>query len=119
MTTFEVETEVLADGTQVVSVTGELDVRTAPRFERALAVAIVSAPAAVVVDLSDCEFLDSSALTVLVKANNHLDGSGPGFSLVIPHQHLLKVFEITRLDQVFTIHATRAALSNAGTAPDR
>jgi anti-sigma B factor antagonist len=99
-------TDLLEDGTVVVVVEGEIDLNTADKFESALAEAF-AASTSTLVDLTDCTFLDSSALRVLVNANKHLDGAGP-LSLVIPESHVLKVFQITHLDGVFKIQRTRA-----------
>ena len=74
MIEFRTTTERLDDGTVVLSVEGELDMATAPRFETAL-MTVIDHPA-VIVDLTDCEFLDAAALRVFVKASNHLDGAG-------------------------------------------
>ena len=56
------------DGTYVLSAAGELDLSNVDSFTQALAAAIDAAPgadAAVTIDLSDIEYLDSSAINVL------------------------------------------------------
>lgn len=117
MNGIEAATKMLPDGTCVVSVAGALDMETAPRFETEILAAIATRAHRVIIDLTECGFLDSSALTVLVKAKNHLDGAA--LSLIIAHPHVLKVFELTHLDRIFAIFPTRTAALNgaASTLP--
>lgn len=109
-----VETELLENGTRVVSVAGELDMYTAPRFERQLLEAVENGDAGVVVDLTACQFIDSTALGILVTANRSLGYPEERISLVITDRNILKTFEMTGLDRVFTIEATRTAALNGG-----
>jgi anti-anti-sigma factor len=64
----------------VVSVTGTVDMITAPKLEAAIAAAAASAPAAVVVDFSAVEFLASAGMGVLVAAHGDLS---PAVKLVV------------------------------------
>ena len=87
MIDLETKRELLEDGgTCVVSVAGELDLSTAPRFKRTLLAALDDAPASVIVDLTECEFVDSSALNILIGARQRLAGDGVsvGLSIVTP-----------------------------------
>jgi anti-sigma B factor antagonist len=105
------ETEILDDGTRVVSIDGELDLYTGPQFERALFGALDGA-ADVVVDLAECSFIDSTALGILVAANRRLGGSG--LAVVTDDRNIRKAFEVTGLGNVLAIHPTRAAALNGG-----
>jgi anti-sigma B factor antagonist len=102
-----IETSTLEDGTVVVAVEGELDLFVAPAFKDELLNAIRAAGNSVVVDLTLCGFLDSSALNALVHARNDLDGGTPSFSLVISEPNVLRIFEISHLDHLFTIYPDR------------
>jgi anti-anti-sigma factor len=117
MIDLETKSELLEDGTCVVSVAGELDMCTAPRFKQTLLSALGNVPASVIIDLTECEFIDSSALGVLIGARERLDGDGlsVGLSIVAPNPTISKVFEITGLDTLFAIHPSRAAAMNGGT----
>jgi anti-sigma B factor antagonist len=112
MTEFRAETELLADETRVVSVAGQLDLHTAPAFEEELLKAADNGAALIVVDLSECEFLDSTALGVLVRVRKRLCEDDDRLLLVASHHNIVKVFEITGLDRAFTIVPTRAAALN-------
>ena len=65
--------------TTVVSVTGTVDMLTAPQLEQAIGAAAKNSPAAVVVDLSAVEFLASAGMGVLVAAHGDL-ADGPATS---------------------------------------
>ena len=96
------DTEALSDETAVVSVAGELDMYTAPSFEQELVAALVSGTRRVVVDLSKCEFLDSTALRVLLRTRASLEDKSR-LVLAAPDRSILRVFQITGLERLFTI----------------
>lgn len=56
----------------VVSVTGTLDMLTAPQLEAAIAAAAATSPQAVVVDLGGVDFLASAGMGLLVAAHGDL-----------------------------------------------
>jgi anti-sigma B factor antagonist len=58
------------DGSALVRVRGELDVNTAPRLDSAVAPIIAQGPNRLVVDASELEFADSSAIALLVRWAN-------------------------------------------------
>ena len=60
------------DGVNVVAVTGVVDMLTAPELEKAIAEAAESSPAAVVVDMTEVEFLASAGMGVLIAAQDEL-----------------------------------------------
>ena len=53
-------------------------------------------------------------LGVLLGAVKRLRPVGGGVSVVCIDPHIRRVFEITLLDRVFTLHADRAAVDGAG-----
>ena len=59
------------------------------------------------IDLGNVEFLDSTALGVLVGALKRMRSKEGELVLVITKPGILKVFEITNLTQVFTIDVSR------------
>ncbi|HET7074491.1 MAG TPA: STAS domain-containing protein [Mycobacterium sp.] len=56
------------DQAVVVTVSGEVDMLSAPRLAEAISTALAAAPAALIVDLSKVDFLASAGMTVLVTA---------------------------------------------------
>jgi len=77
---FSVSSEV-TDENVVVTVTGELDLYTAPRFREALVPLLVSGPPEVVIDLSGVDFIDSSGIGVMVGALKRLRVHGGRLTL--------------------------------------
>ncbi len=96
-----------ADGDRtVVDVTGEIDVYTAPALREELSNLIDAEHTDLVVDLTGVSFMDSTGLGVLVGALKKVRTIGGDLRLVIDSEKILKVFRITALTQVFTIHPT-------------
>ena len=115
MNSFCIETESFPDDTRVVAITGELDMYTTPPFERQIIDALEDGAARVVVDLSGCELLDSTALGILVRVKKRLADGEQRLVLVAASQWLLRIFHITGFDRAFTIVPTRdVALNGAG-----
>lgn len=99
-----------ADGDRtVVEVTGEIDVYTAPALREELTHLIDAEHTDLVVDLTAVSFMDSTGLGVLVGALKKIRTLGGDLRLVINQEKILKVFKITALTQVFTIHESLAA----------
>ena len=63
------------DAVAVVSVTGAVDMFTAPQLAEAIRTALGKRPGAVVVDLTDVDFLASAGMQVLVASKDEADGS--------------------------------------------
>ncbi|KGM11908.1 STAS domain-containing protein [Cellulomonas bogoriensis] len=90
----------------VVDVTGEIDVYTAPVLREELTGLIEREHTDLVVNLTEVKFMDSTGLGVLVGALKKVRTLGGDLRLVINQEKILKVFRITALTQVFTIHTT-------------
>lgn len=90
----------------VVDVTGEIDVYTAPVLREELASLIDTEHTDILVNLTGVRFMDSTGLGVLVGALKKVRTVGGDLQLVIDQEKILKVFRITALTQVFTIHAS-------------
>lgn len=108
----KVGTQRLDDGTCVVSVAGEIDMYTAPEFERRLLGAAENGGGTLIVDLCECTFIDSTALGILIEGHRRLEGSARSLVLVSDDVNIRKVFDVTGLDRVFTICRSRAEALN-------
>ena len=103
----------------VISVTGEIDVYTAPSLRERLNELVASGHYALVVDMEGVEFLDSTGLGVLVGGLKRVRSHDGSLRLVCAQEKILKVFRITGLTKVFPIHATLAeALADTSPTPD-
>ena len=98
--------EVDAD-THVIELGGEIDLYTAPEFKERLVQVIEDGKKQLVVDLSKATFIDSTTLGVLVGGVKRLRPAGGSLALVCTDENITKIFEITGLDRVFPIHASR------------
>ena len=104
---FDIKTEQLSGDTYVISLTGEVDLYTAPEFKQQLLEVIGQGGLEVIVDFSGTTFIDSTTLGVLVGGVKRLRTNEGQLSLVCNDRNITKIFEITGLDKVFTIYPTR------------
>jgi anti-anti-sigma factor len=109
---FEASAAKLDDGVRVVAVRGELDLSTASDLERPLQDAISSGDASVLIDLTECEFIDSTGIAMIVRAWQRLDraadGDGNGRVVISSdNDQVRRVLEITGLELSIPIHSTR------------
>lgn len=88
----------------MVTVAGDLDMATTPELETALAAATSSAR--LVVDLSECTFLDSAAVRLLVSSQRGVQAAGGELVLVADDPGILRVLEITAVDELLPVHTT-------------
>jgi anti-sigma B factor antagonist len=95
----------------LLTVEGEIDVYTAPLLRQKLIELADSGVPKVVVDLEPVQFLDSTGLGVLVAALNRFRRQGGEMELVCSQSRIRRVFEITGLTKVFTIHGSLTAAS--------
>ncbi|MEJ7750105.1 MAG: STAS domain-containing protein [Thermoleophilaceae bacterium] len=104
---FQIADEQIDDETHVIELGGEIDLYTAPEFKERMVELIDAGKKHIVVDLSTATFIDSTTLGVLVGGVKRLRPTGGALALVCSDQNITKIFEITGLDRVFAIHATR------------
>lgn len=106
---FGVSVEELEGGISAVSIAGELDQATVPELESHLEDLIGGANGSLLVDLSSCEFIDSSGLATLVSAHERISANAGerGFAICCPESQVKRLLEITGLDQAMGIVGTR------------
>ena len=74
---------------------GEIDSHTSTRLDQALAA--LGSDQAIVIDLSQVTFVDSSGLRVIVAVHNRVDQAGGALTLRDPSEAVLRLLEITGL----------------------
>ena len=84
-----------------LAISGDLDIAAARLLSRELDDLLDTATGRVGVDLSGVQFMDSSALSALVRAHERARSDGRRLALVNPSPACAKVLSITGLDQVF------------------
>lgn len=95
-------------GCTVVTVVGEVDVYTAPTLDEALSATLAEGNTCVVVDMTGVDFLDSTGLSVLVKALKRIREADGSLDVVVSVDRVAKVFRLTGLDKVIPLHAALA-----------
>jgi anti-sigma B factor antagonist len=95
-------------GACVISISGEIDMYTAPRLEQELLGAFGTGVTTVVVDLTECELIDARALSILAWAGRQLESAAGWLALVTDHRRIRSAFEITGLDAMLEIYPSRA-----------
>jgi anti-sigma B factor antagonist len=90
-----------ANGYQIVSVTGELDIATAEQAYSYISEVIDGRPAPVTVDLSGLTFCDASGLGALARVARHARQAGRQLMLTSVRPSVMKIMRITGLDRAF------------------
>jgi anti-sigma B factor antagonist len=109
-TPFEVANDQVGS-VRVLSVSGELDLGTAPLLEQPLEEALAS-DGSLLIDLSACEFIDSTGIALLVRAWQRLDGEPGGegesrFALCGLGDQVRRLLELSGLASSLSIHGSR------------
>jgi anti-sigma B factor antagonist len=81
----------------VLVASGELDVASSPALEQELERASGSEAELVILDLRDLEFMDSTGLSVLVKAQRRAQSAGRRFGLVNGGPQIRRLLSISGL----------------------
>ena len=90
-----------------VRVAGELDQSTAPELRTALSSAMGESTNGVLVDLSDCGFIDSTGLSLLVETKRRLTEEDRRFGVCCPDADVRRLLELTGIDQAVGLFDTR------------
>lgn len=92
-----------ANGTEVVRISGEIDLSNAARVREAIGAAIPDLPV-VVLDLTTLEYLDSAGVAMLFRLAERLSYHRQELQLVVPPDALVRgVIRLTKLDQVVSV----------------
>jgi anti-sigma B factor antagonist len=96
--------EAARDGAQAaVALHGDLDIEAAPELRALLTELLEAGVTALVIDVSDLEFMDSSGLGVLVSSHRRLSRYGGKLRVVGANHAVARVIEVTGLDRVFDL----------------
>jgi anti-sigma B factor antagonist len=93
------------DGDQAVliGVSGELDLASSPELEQELERATASDLELLVIDLRKLEFMDSTGLSVLVRAHQRATQSGKRFAIVKGPQQVQRLLSLTGVAERLTV----------------
>jgi anti-sigma B factor antagonist len=112
--TLNIDVTSLEDGkAQLFVLHGSLDLATSPVLRAALMEAAEHEGHALVVDLSQLEFLDSTGLGALIGAHRRAAEKNGSVRLVVQEGQILRLLRITGLLEIFRVYPTvEAALSD-------
>jgi len=103
---FRCGAESVGAASAVVAVRGELDMHTSEELAELLdGLHERGITDRLVIDLSECTFMDSIGLSVIIRAQ-HMARSP--LNVVVNNDALRRVLSVTGLDSIFTLHETEA-----------
>lgn len=94
-------------GTVVLVVRGEADLHVAPELKSRVTSVLDRGLRAMVIDLSEVTFVDSTMLGVLLGALKRMKASSGEVRVVVAKREIRRVFQLTLLDRVFSLDPTR------------
>ena len=100
MPPFEVSHQ--GDGTRLL-VRRSLDINSAPALAEEIDKIVATRPAAVTVDLSHLDLIDSSGVAALVKLYKGVRGHGGTVTISGARDQPLAIFKLLRMDKVFNL----------------
>ncbi|OBG38017.1 anti-anti-sigma factor [Mycobacterium alsense] len=93
------------DGAMVLSVSGEVDMLSAPQLDEAIRSTLADGPAALIVDLTKVDFLASAGMTILVTAQAEV-APPTRFAVVANGPATSRPIKLTGLDGVLSMYST-------------
>jgi anti-anti-sigma factor len=91
------------DQAVVIGVSGELDLASSPALEHELERGSASHAELVIVDLRGLDFMDSTGLSVLVRANQRATENGRRFAVVKGPQQVQRLLSLTGVADRLTL----------------
>ena len=95
------------EGALVVTATGELDLAAAPRLATVLSIATAGAQPNVVLDLTQVDFIDSTALGAIMHASTEAEATGKQILVAALDGPVRRLLEITNLTGRFRVYPSR------------
>jgi anti-sigma B factor antagonist len=113
----EVSEEVVDGDVRVLRVAGDVDFDAAPQLKRHIMSLVDAGDRQFIVDLSEVEFIDSTAIGVLVGALKRLGANGGSLLVVCNNEDIRGIFETVGLEHLLPLHRSHedafAALAHA------
>jgi anti-sigma B factor antagonist len=95
-----------AGGSAVLRPQGRLTMVTAPELRAAVAEAVEARRVRIVVDLSDCDFIDSSGLGAIIGGLKEARQAGGDLRIACVGSQVATVLQLTNVDRVLRPHDT-------------
>ena len=119
METLRIETSLRQEqDIPVLDVTGEIDIYTTPQFKEAVSAAIDQNKPAIVINMANVTYMDSSGFGTLLSATKRLRPLDGALYLSGCNEAIQRMLQITRLNTIFGVYSTEAeAIAAAKAAP--
>lgn len=105
---FEVSSQTDIDGAYVVRIAGELDISHEDEVRAELRRAVRESKT-IVVDLTECEFIDSSGVRALLlghEAQREQGGDDAGFGVAASSDQIIRILSVMGVDKVIPVRPT-------------
>ena len=107
METVRIETSLRhQDNIPVLDVTGEIDIYTTPQFKEAVSAAIDENQPAIVINMAQVTYMDSSGFGTLLSATKRLRPLDGALYLSGCNEAIQRMLQITRLNTIFSVYPT-------------
>ena len=101
------EAESLDEHTQLLTVSGELDLATSRELRRRVEACLREGNTGLVIDISELTHMDSSGLAALISAHQLALEWQAQMALVVDAEHLRRTLEVRGVDRLFAIYEDR------------
>jgi anti-sigma B factor antagonist len=105
---FEINSGPGPEDVHVVHVRGEVDMSHEEELRRELRTAVAAEPKGIVVDLTECEFIDSSGVRALLLSREaqHSEEGSERLAVAASSEQILRILSVMGLDRVIPIRPT-------------
>jgi anti-sigma B factor antagonist len=105
---FEINSGPGPDEVYVVRIAGEVDMSHEEELRSELRAAVAAKPRGIVVDLTECEFIDSSAIRALLLSREaqHPEEGSERLAVAASSEQILRILSVMGLDRVIPIRPT-------------
>ena len=103
---FEISSGRGPDDVFVVRVAGEVDISHEDELRGELGKAVAESSAGVVVDLTDCNFIDSSGVRALLVSRETQGEGGGGFAVAASSEQIVRILSVMGVDKVIPVSPT-------------
>ncbi len=110
---------VVVDRAVIVHLQGELDMATAADLQRVVDAAMAEDAATVVLDLTNLTFVDSTGISVFLRAGRQAETHGRTLKLRRPTQAVLKILRLSGLDRQLNLGSAEHPAAGRSPADDR
>ncbi len=95
--------------TGILALQGDIDMHRSPEVKETLEPLIAQKMPRILVDFSGVTYIDSSGLATMIETLQRIQSYGGKFAMFGLRESVKAVFEIARLDQIFSLYSDEAS----------